>query len=130
MEGKTVNPRDRKYSSEHEWAKLEGNKATIGITDYAQQQLGDVVFVELPTVGSEVRQFSAFGVVESVKAASDLFSPLSGKVLRVNAQLVDSPELVNRDPYEAGWMVEIETDDASEVGKLMSAEEYDSSLPA
>ena len=125
-----MNPRDRRYSTEHEWAKLEGNKALIGISDFAQQQLGDVVFVELPPVGSEVRQFSPFGVVESVKAASDLFSPLTGRVVRVNQQLTESPELVNKDPYGQGWMVEIEVSDPSEAEKLMTAEDYDKTLPA
>ena len=123
-------PRDRKYSSEHEWAKVEGSKAIVGITDYAQQQLGDVVFVELPSVGSEVRQFAPFGVIESVKAASDLFSPVSGRVARVNDRLAESPELVNRDPHDQGWMIEVELADPSELQKLMSAEDYEKSLPA
>lgn len=122
-------PRDRRYSSEHEWAKVEEGKARIGITDFAQQQLGDVVFVELPPVGTEVRQFSPFGVVESVKAASDLFSPLSGRVVRVNQQLTENPELVNKDPYDQGWMIEIELSDPSEAEKLMTAEDYEKSLP-
>jgi len=124
-----VIPRDRRYSSEHEWAKVEEGKARIGITDFAQQQLGDVVFVELPPVGTEVRQFSPFGVVESVKAASDLFSPLSGRVVRVNQQLTENPELVNKDPYDQGWMIEIELSDPSEAEKLMTAEDYEKSLP-
>lgn len=122
-------PRDRRYSSEHEWAKVEEGKARIGITDFAQQQLGDVVFVELPPVGTEVRQFSPFGVVESVKAASDLFSPLSGRVVRVNQQLTENPELVNKDPYDQGWMIEIELSDPSEAETLMTAEDYEKSLP-
>jgi len=124
-----VIPRDRRYSSEHEWAKVEEGKARIGITDFAQQQLGDVVFVELPPVGTEVRQFSPFGVVESVKAASDLFSPLSGRVVRVNQQLTENPELVNKDPYDQGWMIEIELSDPSEAETLMTAEDYEKSLP-
>lgn len=123
-------PRDRRYSAEHEWAKVEGNKATIGITEFAAEQLGDIVFVELPTAGTEVRQFTPFGVIESVKAASDLFSPLSGRVVRTNQQLSESPELVNKDPHNQGWMIEVEVADPSEIEKLMTAEDYEKTLPA
>ena len=123
-------PSDLKYTKEHEWARIEGNRATVGITDYAQDALGDVVYVELPSVGDAVRYMEAFGVVESVKAASDLFSPLSGKVVEVNERLVDEPELVNQDPYGEGWMIVVEMSDPSEVEKLLSAEEYAEFLEA
>ncbi len=123
-------PPDLKYSKEHEWARIQGGRARIGITDYAQDQLGDVVFVELPEVGEEVGQFANMGTIESVKAASDLFSPLSGKVVAVNPKLADHPELVNQDPYGEGWMLEVDLADPSQAGQLMDAEAYQKSLPA
>lgn len=121
-------PADLRYTREHEWAKVEGNRARVGITHYAQDQLGDVVFVELPKVGTRVRQMQAFGVVESVKAVSDLFAPLSGEVVEVNESLAQRPEQVNQDPYGAGWMVVIALADEKELGALMSAAEYEAFL--
>ena len=111
------------YSPTHEWVKVEGNKALIGITDYAQHSLGSVVFVDLPNVGSSFAQFEPFGAVESVKAASDLMMPLSGKVLRVNDSLSSNPERLNEDAFE-NWMIEIEVKNASEAAQLLSSEDY------
>ena len=120
-----MNPEDLKYSEEHEWLRLDGDTAVIGITHFAQDSLGDVVFVELPDVGSDVKQFEKMGEIESVKAVSDLYSPVGGKVIEVNDSLVDSPELVNDSPYGDGWMLKVEMADSSEVERLMSASEYD-----
>ncbi len=117
-------PSDVKYTKEHEWAKIEGDRARIGITAYAQEQLGDVVFVELPKVGATVTQHKGFGVVESVKAVSDLFAPLSGTVVEINAELINAPELVNQDPYGRGWMIVIALASAPEVAGLLGAEQY------
>lgn len=111
------------YSKEHEWVKVEGNKALIGISDHAQLGLGDVVYVELPEVDSEFQAGDSLGVVESVKAASDIYTPVSGKVLKVNEDLVDAPEQINEDPY-GSWMVELELSDSSELDELLSPEEY------
>lgn len=111
------------YSPTHEWVKVEGNKALIGITDYAQHSLGSVVFVDLPNVGSSFAQFEPFGAVESVKAASDLMMPLSGKVLRVNDSLSSNPERLNEDAFE-NWMIEIEVKNAAEAAQLLSPEDY------
>jgi len=123
-----MNPRDCKYSKEHEWVRLEGGLATVGITDYAQDQLGDIVYVELPPLGEILTQFEPFGVVESVKAASDLYAPLSGEALEANEELSDHPEFVNEDPYGQGWMIKIEPSDASELDNLLTAEEYEEHL--
>lgn len=123
-----MNPRDCKYSKEHEWVRFEGGLATVGITDYAQDQLGDMVYVELPPLGEILTQFEPFGVVESVKAASDLYAPLSGEVLEVNEELSDHPEFVNEDPYGKGWMIKIEPSDTSELDNLLTAEEYEEYL--
>ncbi len=117
-------PADLKYTREHEWAKLEGDRARIGITDFAQKELGDVVFVELPKVGAKVTALATFGVVESVKAVSDLYAPLSGEIEEVNADLAKTPELVNSDPYGAGWMVVVRLSRTAEVSELMSADAY------
>ena len=117
-------PDDLKYSKEHEWVRLEGDVATIGITHFAQDQLGDVVFVELPGPGSRVRQFASLGVVESVKAASDIYAPISGEIVERNVKVIESPELVNKAPYEAGWLVKVRLADKAEVGKLLSAADY------
>lgn len=114
-----------KYSKEHEWVLVEGNKAKIGITDYAQHSLGDIVFVELPEVGREVTANETVGVVESVKAVSDLYIPVSGTVVEVNQQLEDSPEVINESPYEDGWICVIEMSNPSEIESLLSAEEYE-----
>ncbi|MFT9849044.1 glycine cleavage system protein GcvH [Aneurinibacillus sp. REN35] len=118
-------PTNLKYSKEHEWVRIEGNKAHIGITDFAQSELGDIVFVELPAVGDEMKQDQPFGSVESVKTVSELYAPLSGKVIEVNGDLEDSPELVNESPYENAWMVVIELADDSELNKLMDAKAYE-----
>ncbi|WP_144903994.1 glycine cleavage system protein GcvH [Halobellus captivus] len=117
-------PEDRKYQESHEYATTDGETATIGITDFAQDELGDVVFVELPAVGDEITQNEAFGVVESIKAVSDLYAPISGTVTAVNEELFDRPELVNEDPYGDGWMLEIDVADESAFDDLLSAEEY------
>jgi glycine cleavage system H protein len=118
-------PADLKYTKEHEWAKIDGDRARIGITAFAQEQLGDVVFVELPKVGAKVSSMKTFGVVESVKAVSDLFAPLTGEVVEVNAELPKKPEVVNSDPYGAGWMIVIKMSSSAEAGALLSATQYD-----
>lgn len=117
-------PDDLKYSREHEWVLVEDDVATVGISAFAEQQLGDVVFVELPASGDTVSKDEAMGVVESVKAVSDVYAPISGTVVEVNDDLPDNTELVNDDPYGDGWMVKIEISDASELDDLMDAEEY------
>jgi len=118
-------PTDLKYTSDHEWAKMEDGVATIGITDYAQGELGDVVFVELPEVGTEVEKGESFGTIEAVKAVADLFSPVSGEVVEVNSLLEDAPETVNKDPYGDGWMVKIKLAHPEEFDALMDAEAYE-----
>jgi glycine cleavage system H protein len=123
-------PGDLKYTKEHEWAKIEGDRARIGITDFAQEQLGDVVFVELPKVGAKVTSMSTFGVVESVKAVSDLFAPLTGEVVEVNAELPKKPETVNRDPYGQGWMLVIRMANPAEADALLSAAQYEQLIAA
>jgi glycine cleavage system H protein len=120
-----ASPDDRKYSKEHEWLKIDGDAATIGITDYAQQQLGDVVYVDLPEPGATIAQFEKMGEIESVKAVSDLFTPASGEVLEVNQAVVEKPEVVNSDPHGAGWLLRVRLTDVSEAAKLLSAAEYD-----
>jgi glycine cleavage system H protein len=117
-------PEDLKYTREHEWVAIDGSVATIGITDHAQEQLGDVVFVELPSVGDRVEKADAFGVVESTKAVSDVYAPLSGEVTEVNDDLPDNPELINEDPYGDGWMVKITLGDKADLEDLMTADEY------
>ncbi len=117
-------PSELRYTEDHEWLRPEGKSSRIGITDFAQDQLGDVVFVELPDVGRQVKKGEAFGVVESVKSVSDVFAPISGKVLAVNQDLVDKPELVNQDPYGQGWIVELEIADDAEVQGLLDAQAY------
>lgn len=117
-------PEDLKYTREHEWVSIEGSIATIGITDHAQEQLGDVVFVELPAVGDRVEKSDAFGVVESTKAVSDVYAPVSGEVTEVNDDLPDNPELINEDPYGDGWMVKVAIGDTSDLDDLLTAEEY------
>ena len=118
-------PANLKYTKDHEWARLEGDVATVGITDYAQHSLGDVVFVDMGAPGKKVAQHKPFGVVESVKAASDLFSPLSGAVSEVNAALADKPELVNSDPYGEGWIIKVKVSNPSELNNLLSPADYD-----
>jgi len=117
-------PEELRYTKEHEWARVEGDRARVGITAFAQEQLGDVVFVELPKVGATVMSMKTFGVVESVKAVSDLFAPLTGEVVEVNAELGKKPELVNSDPYGQGWMLVIKLAKPAEAGELMTAEAY------
>ncbi|MBI3584639.1 MAG: glycine cleavage system protein GcvH [Nitrospinae bacterium] len=112
------------YTKEHEWVKVENGKAKIGITDYAQHELGDIVFVELPEVGSGVVAMEPFGVVESVKTVSDLYSPVSGEIVGVNSELEAAPEVVNTSPYDKGWMVEVAMSDKNELKELLSADEY------
>lgn len=123
-------PTDLRYTKDHEWVRLAGDEATIGITDYAADQLGDIVFVELPDSGRTLEQFKAFGVVESVKAVSDLFAPVSGEVLEANAALGAGPELVNSDPYGAGWMLRIRLADPAQVDELLDAKAYDALIAA
>ena len=118
-------PGELRYTKEHEWAKLEGDKARVGITAFAQEQLGDVVFVELPKVGARITAMKTFGVVESVKAVSDLFAPLSGEVVEINAELPKTPEVVNADPYGKGWMIVIKLGNAKEWDGLMPAGDYE-----
>jgi glycine cleavage system H protein len=118
-------PADLLYSKEHEWVKLDGDSATIGITDYAQNALGDIVYVELPRAGASIAQFSNIGVIESVKAVSDLFTPISGEVVEVNAALEGDPAAVNREPYGAGWLLKIRLSNRDEAASLLSPEAYD-----
>lgn len=120
-----MNPEDLKYTQEHEWLRLEDDLAVVGITDFAQTQLGDVVYLELTSKGATVEQNQPFGSIDSVKTASDLFSPVSGEVVEVNESVNDNPDLVNSDPYGAGWMIRIRPSDASQIEKLMSATEYE-----
>jgi len=117
-------PGELLYTKEHEWVHVDGDIARIGITDYAQSQLGDVVYVELPEAGTDIETGSTFGVVESVKAVSDLFVPVSGKVKEINTSLEETPEIINSDPYENGWMLVVEMSDDSELDELLSAEDY------
>jgi len=119
-----VNPPELKYTSEHEWVRVDGEEAVVGITEFAQDQLGDVVYVELPSVGTRIEQNKQFGVVESVKTASDLYSPLTGVVTAVNDPLVDEPQSVNDEPYGEGWMIRVRPDNLSELEALLSAEQY------
>ena len=118
-------PEDSKYAKSHEYTHLDGDIATIGITEYAQKELGDVVFVELPKVGSQLEAGDEMGSIESVKAVSELFAPVSGEVVEVNETLAEKPELVNTDPYGDGWMIRIRLSDATEADELMNAEEYE-----
>jgi glycine cleavage system H protein len=118
-------PADLRYTKDHEWVKVDGDVATIGVTDFAANQLGDVVFVDLPAVGRNVDQFATFGVVESVKAVSDLYAPVSGEVTEVNPALAGAPELVNSDPFGDGWMIRVRVADAAQVGGLLDAAAYE-----
>ena len=120
-----MSPEDSKYAKSHEYVHVDGNIGTIGITEYAQKELGDVVFVEVPDVGTQLEQNEELGSIESVKAVSELFSPVSGEVVEVNERLKDKPELVNTDPYGDGWMIKVRLSDASELDVLMGADEYD-----
>ncbi len=117
-------PANLKYTKDHEWIRVEGNVGVIGITEYAQGELGDIVFVELPSVGKKIEAGQSFGTVEAVKAVSDLYSPVTGEVTAVNKEIQDSPELVNKEPYERGWMIKIQLANADEVQHLLDAEAY------
>ena len=121
-------PAELRYTSDHEWLKVEGDEVTVGITDYAQGELGDVVFVELPEEGTEVDKGESFGTIEAVKAVADLFTPVSGEVIAINEDLEDAPETVNKDPYGDGWMVKIKLSDTSELDELMDATAYESHI--
>lgn len=121
-------PKDRRYSREDEWVRAVDGVGTVGITDFAQEQLGDIVYFVLPEPGARARQSEKMGEVESMKAVSDLYSPVSGEVSEVNQQVVDSPEVVNKDPYGAGWLVKIKLADPAELDNLLSAEDYDARL--
>ncbi|MCH7754190.1 glycine cleavage system protein GcvH [candidate division KSB1 bacterium] len=121
-------PEALQYTSEHEWIAIEDDVATIGITDYAQGELGDIVFVELPNKGDSTNQTEAFGTIEAVKAVSELYAPLSGEIKDVNSILEEQPELINNDPYGEGWIIKLKISDESELEKLLSAEEYQSQI--
>jgi len=123
-------PMELKYSKDHEWVKIEGNRARVGITDYAQSQLGDVVFVELPAVDSDVAMGAGFSVVESVKAVSDIYAPVSGLIVEINEALTDTPEIMNEDPYGDGWLVVIEIAHEADLGELLSSDEYEKLIQA
>jgi glycine cleavage system H protein len=123
-------PIDLKYATSHEWVRLDGDIITVGITDHAQEALGDLVFVELPEVGDSVNAGDEAGVVESVKAASDIYAPVSGEVVEINPALEDTPELINSDPYGEGWMYKIKVSDLAELDDMMSADEYDAQVSA
>ncbi len=118
-------PSGLKYSKEHEWVAIEGSVATVGITDYAQDQLGEIVYIELPAVGDKISKDDPFGVVESVKAVSDIFAPISGTVVEVNEDLPESPEAVNEDPFGDGWLIKVKIADQAELADLMDSEEYE-----
>lgn len=120
-----TSPSDLRYTREHEWVRVQDGIGTVGITDYAQDQLGDIVYVDLPEVGTPVKRMEKFGEIESVKAVSDLYSPVSGEVVEANAALAERPELVNQSPYEEGWMIRVRLSDPAELEGLLSAQEYD-----
>ena len=117
-------PADLKYTKEHEWAKIDGNVVTIGVTEFAQSELGDIAWLEMPAVGDETKKGDPFGTIEAVKTVEDLYAPLSGKIIEINGELLDSPELVNEDPYGKGWIAKLEYSNESEIETLLSAEEY------
>lgn len=123
-------PAELKYTEDHEWVRVEGDTATVGITDFAQGELGDVVFVEIETEGEELDKGETFGTVEAVKTVSDLFMPVGGEVAEVNEALADEPELVNKDPYGKGWMIKIKISDSSELDELLSADDYKKMIEA
>ena len=118
-------PTDRRYTKEHEWVRVEDDVGTVGVTDYAQDQLGDIVYLDLPSPGTAVKQGEKFGEVESVKAVSDLYSPVSGEVVEANPEVIDRPELVNESPYEEGWLIRLRLADPAEVDALLTAQQYD-----
>jgi len=118
-------PTDRRYTKEHEWVRVEDNVGVVGVTDYAQDQLGDIVYLDLPSPGTQVKQLDKLGEIESVKAVSDLYSPVSGEVTEVNQEVIDKPELVNQSPYQEGWLVRVRLADPAEVDSLLTAQQYD-----
>jgi glycine cleavage system H protein len=120
-----VNPKNLKYHREHDWARVEGDIAVFGLTSYAQETLGDIVYIELPEVGADVAAGSSYAEVESVKAVSDVYAPLSGSVVEVNEEVVDAPELINESPFEDGWLIKVKLSDPSEADDLLTADEYD-----
>ncbi|MDZ7288677.1 MAG: glycine cleavage system protein GcvH [candidate division KSB1 bacterium] len=122
-------PSDLLYTREHEWVRIDGEIATVGITDYAQSELGDIVFVELPAVNFETAQMQSFGTIEAVKTVSDLFAPLSGRVVETNSTLNDHPELINQDCYGEGWLIKLKISDKNEINNLLPAEEYQKLIP-
>ncbi len=122
-------PRDLRYATSHEWVRVKGNVATVGISDFAQHQLSELTFVELPAVGDDVTASDEVGVVESVKAASDIYSPVSGKITEINSEVMDHPELVNSDPYGAGWLFKIQLKNPDEVKDLLDGDAYEEQLP-
>jgi glycine cleavage system H protein len=119
-------PEDLKYTTEHEWIRVEGNYGWIGITDYAQGELGDVVFIEIPAAGTKIEKGKSFGTIEAVKAVSDLFAPVAGEIVEVNAEVKDHPEIVNKDPYGNGWMVKIAVTDLAQLNALLNVQAYKS----
>jgi len=121
-------PKDLLYTEEHEWVLVENGIATIGITDYAQGELGDIVFIELPSAGDEVKQMEPFGTIEAVKAVSDLFSPVNGEISEVNELLQDQPELINQEPYDKGWMIKVKLSEPSEIDSLLKASDYEDQI--
>ncbi len=121
-------PNDLKYTKEHEWVRVEGNTATIGITDFAAGELGDIVFVEMPKVGAKVQQMKSFGTIEAVKAISDMFSPISGEVLEINKGIADEAAVINKDPYGDGWIIKVKISNAGELNSLLSAADYEAML--
>ena len=121
-------PGELKYSKEHEWVRMNGNIAEVGVTVFAQESLGDVVFVDLPEAGTDVEQFAKFGEIESVKAVSDLFSPVGGKIVEVNSEATDRPEAVNEEPYGSGWLIKVEISDTAQLDELMDAATYEAAL--
>lgn len=123
-----MNPSNLKYHKEHDWARIEGDLAVFGITHYAQESLGDIVYIELPEVGAELTAGTSYAEVESVKAVSDVYAPLSGSVVEVNQEVIDAPELLNESPYEDGWLVKVKLSDSSEADELMSAADYEGML--
>lgn len=123
-------PSDLHYTTDHEWIRISGSRATVGITDFAQGELGDIVFVEIETVGKQLKQGDTFGSIEAVKTVSDLFMPVSGKVLGINEKINDLPDLINKDPYDEGWLIEIEVADVEEVSGLLDAAGYEKLVSA
>jgi glycine cleavage system H protein len=117
-------PENLLYTKDHEWIKLEGEEGIIGITDYAQDKLGDIVFLEIKEVGTKVKQFEEIGTIESVKAASDIYSPVTGEIIQVNSEVIDTPEIINKDPYLKGWMAKIKIEDKNELNNLLKPDDY------